>query len=308
MLSNQLNDDFLCRFVGLEHLGNRLENVGNGFLLLAEDFISETSQSAASFTVFKQPYNFQWLTDEPMLTLGCLVSGSLGRLIALYGLTLLRVRVRGGCVSVPDFTNFLETVDEREVLSRMSTERSADRWYALQLRTRWESSTATLLSSKGYQTFFPTYKTTKRGRGKSSELQAPLFPGYLFCRFNVFDRLPVLITPGVISVVSRGRVPIPVEDSELEAVQKMVYTGFQVEPCPYLEVGQIVRIEDGPLTGVEGVLTSFKGTRRMVVSISLLRRSVALEIDRSVVSPVQPRTPSASQERPTVTLLEPATA
>jgi transcription antitermination factor NusG len=190
----------------------------------------------------------------------------------------------------------------------MSTEPNVDRWYALQLRTRWESSTATLLSGKGYQTFFPTYKTRKRGHGKSAESQAPLFPGYLFCRFNVFDRLPVLITPGVISVVSRGRVPIPVEDSELEAVQKMVYTGFQVEPCPYLEVGQMVRIEDGALTGVEGVLTSFKGTRRLVVSISLLRRSVALEIDRSVVSPVQSRPSNAGQARPMLPSLEPVTA
>jgi transcription antitermination factor NusG len=190
----------------------------------------------------------------------------------------------------------------------MNTEPIADRWYALQLRTRWESSTATLLSSKGYQTFFPTYKTVKRGRVKSAEVQAPLFPGYLFCRFNVFDRLPVLITPGVISVVSRGRIPVPVENSEIEAIQKMVSTGFAVEPCPYLEVGQIVRIEHGPLTGIEGVLTSFKGTSRMVVSISLLRRSVALEIDRSVVSAVRPRQAATGEGRAMMRAFEPVIA
>ena len=190
----------------------------------------------------------------------------------------------------------------------MNTEPNNDRWYALQLRTRWESSTTTLLSGKGYETFLPTYKKLKRGRGGSNEVQAPLFPGYMFCRFNVFDRLPVLITPGVISVVGTGRVPIPVEDSELEAIQKMVSTGCQVEPWPYLEVGQKVRIEDGALSGIEGVLTSFKGTRRMVVSISLLRRSVALEIDRSAVSTIQPRHSASDQRSGILPRLEPVIA
>ena len=190
----------------------------------------------------------------------------------------------------------------------MNTEPKADRWYALQLRSRWESLTATLLSGKGYQTFLPTYKKTKRESGRSKELQSPLFPGYLFCRFNVFDRLPVLITPGVISVVGTGRIPIPVDESEIDAIQKMVATGRHVEPCPYLEVGQVVRIEDGALTGIEGVLTSFKGTRRIVVSISLLRRSVALEIDRSVVSPVQPKHVGAGQPRVIVPSFEPVVA
>jgi transcription antitermination factor NusG len=190
----------------------------------------------------------------------------------------------------------------------MSTQPIAYRWYALQLRSRWENSTAALLSSKGYETFLPTFKSVKGGRGRSTEAVAPLFPGYLFCRFNVFDRLPVLITPGVISVVGSGRIPIPIEESELKAVQKMISTGLPVKPWPFLEVGQIVRIEDGALSGVEGVLTSFKGTQRIVVSVSLLRRSVALEIDRSVVSPVQPRHATVAQPRPILPLLEPALA
>ncbi len=137
-------------------------------------------------------------------------------------------------------------------------------------------------------------------------MQSPLFPGYLFCRFNVCDRLPVLITPGVISVVGTGRVPIPVEESEIESIQRMVSSGLRVEPCPYLEVGQLVRIEDGALSGIEGVLTSFKGSQRIVVSISLLRRSVALEIDRSVVSPGQPKRSGVAQPGVVVPWFEPA--
>lgn len=177
----------------------------------------------------------------------------------------------------------------------MSRDQSGDRWYALQIRTRWESSTASFLSGKGYQTFLPTSKTLKRGGGRRrAELEAPLFPGYVFCRFDVHNRLPILVTPGVISVVGRGRIPVPIEDSEIAAIQKAISTGFQVEPCPYLEVGQLVRIEGGALSGVEGILTGMKGARRIVLSVSLLRRSVVLEIDRCEVRAIEP--PTASEE------------
>jgi transcription antitermination factor NusG len=190
----------------------------------------------------------------------------------------------------------------------MNTDLSREQWYALQLRTRWESSTATLLAGKGYQTFLPTYKTLKRVRGKSCEANSPLFPGYVFCRFDAHRRLPVLLTPGVIGVVGSGRIPIPVEDSEIEAIQTVVSTGFQAEPWPYLEVGQLVRIDDGALCGVQGILIGFKGARRIVVSISLLRRSVALEIDRSVVCAIQPSLAVPAGPLPFSPLLEPAVA
>jgi transcription antitermination factor NusG len=190
----------------------------------------------------------------------------------------------------------------------MTTYPSDEQWYALQLRTRWESSTAALLSGKGFQTFLPTSKTLKRVRGKSCELNSPLFPGYVFCRFDAHRRLPVLLTPGVITVVGRGRTPIPVDDAEIEALQKLVSTGLKVEPWPYLEVGQLVRIEDGALCGVEGILTGFRGTRRIVVSVSLLRRSVALEIDRSVVCPIQLTQSLPARPLPFSPLLEPAVA
>ena len=114
--------------------------------------------------------------------------------------------------------------------------------------------------------------------------------------------------PGVLNVVGSGRIPVPVEDSEIEAIQTVVSSGLRAEPWPYLQVGQQVRIEDGALCGVEGVLTSFRGTRRIVVSISLLRRSVALEIDRSVVSPVQPKHSGVAQPRVIVPSLEPVIA
>ena len=162
------------------------------------------------------------------------------------------------------------------------------RWFALQVRTRWEHSTAVLLSGKGYQTLLPTYQTKKRWNGRVKQMSAPLFPGYVFCEFDALKRLPILITPGVISVVGRGRVPLPVNDGEIAAIQTIVASGFQAEPWPYLEVGQKIRIEGDSLNGLEGILIQFKGNNRIVVSVSLLRRSVALEIDRDCVRPVAP--------------------
>jgi transcription antitermination factor NusG len=169
----------------------------------------------------------------------------------------------------------------------MDPETNDDRWYALQVRSRWESTTTTLLSGKGYQTFLPTCKVARRSRGKSRELAAPLFPGYVFCQFDVHNRFPVLVTPGVLNVVTRGRIPVPVEDSEIVAIQRVVSSGLWAEPWPYLEVGQQVRIQDGALSGLEGILISFRGSRRIVVSVSLLCRSVSLEIERSAVCPIQ---------------------
>jgi transcription antitermination factor NusG len=162
-----------------------------------------------------------------------------------------------------------------------------DKWYALQVRARWESSTAILLSGKGYKTFLPMFSTKKPSTGKRRDLTAPLFPGYVFCQFDVSNRLPILVTQGVLAVIGRGRIPVPVEDSELAALQRMVHSGVRAEPCPYLEVGQQVQIDDGALGGIQGILVSFKGSSRIVVSVSLLRRSVALEIDRSSVRPVR---------------------
>jgi transcription antitermination factor NusG len=168
----------------------------------------------------------------------------------------------------------------------ISPETDGQKWFALQVRTRWENSTVVLLSGKGYQTLLPTYQTKKRWNGRLRQLNAPLFPGYVFCQFDALNRLPILVTPGVIAVVGRGRVPVPVDDTEIAAIQTVVSSGFRAEPWPYLEVGQKIRIESGALNGLEGVLTNFKGNQRIVVSVSLLRRSVALEIDRICVSPL----------------------
>ncbi|PYU87474.1 MAG: hypothetical protein DMG08_28010, partial [Acidobacteria bacterium] len=91
--------------------------------------------------------------------------------------------------------------------------------------------------------------------------------------------LPILVTPGVRQVVGTGKTPVPVDESEIAALQSIVVSRLQARPWPFLQVGQRVRIEQGPLSGVEGILLDSQKRERLVVSVTLLQRSVAVEID-----------------------------
>jgi len=161
-----------------------------------------------------------------------------------------------------------------------------DLWYAVNVRTRSESMVAANLRYKGYEPFVPTYRTSKRWSDRVKVVDMPLFPGYLFCRFDVRKRLPILITPGVNHIVGIGKAPEPITDIEVEAIRTVVQSGLVYEPYPYLTVGQKVRVECGALYGLTGLVTEVKNRSRLVISVNLLMRSVAVEIDRTWVEPV----------------------
>jgi transcription termination/antitermination protein NusG len=160
-------------------------------------------------------------------------------------------------------------------------------WYALQVRPRCEKVVASTLVSKGFEGFLPLYSQRSQWSDRIKQLQLPLFTGYLFCRFDVNKRLPILVTPGVVRVVGIGGTPYPVEEREIQALQMIALSNLQAEPWSYLNIGQKVRIELGSLAGVEGILSGVKGSSKLVISVSLLKRSVAVEIDESWVVPVR---------------------
>jgi transcription antitermination factor NusG len=166
-------------------------------------------------------------------------------------------------------------------------------WFALQVRTRHELGAANLLRGRGYAPFVPLYQCRKRWSDRVKVVDAPLFPGYLFCRLNLQNRLPVLMTPGVIQIVGYSRVPIPVDEDEINAIQTMVAAGLPTQPWPFLQVGDRVHIERGPLRGLEGILLEVRGAQRLVLSVTLLQRSVAVEIDSTSVKSLRPTSPSA---------------
>ncbi len=160
-------------------------------------------------------------------------------------------------------------------------------WYALQVRPRFEKIVSRNLYSKGYEEFVPLYKRISRWSDRTKEIELPLFPGYVFYRFNVHQRLPILMIPGVNSVVGVGQNWMPVEQRELDDVRTLLQSGSHCEPWPYhLEVGQIVQVERGPLAGTQGFVARVKDTCRLVVSVNLLQRSVAVEIDRDCLAPI----------------------
>lgn len=159
-------------------------------------------------------------------------------------------------------------------------------WFALTVKPQHEKTAARALGVRGLEYFVPLYRARRRWSDRTKELELPLFPGYVFCRFAAGERAGVLATPGITSVVGFGRTPAPVAESEIEAIQRMVSSGLPVGPWPFLRVGQAVRIEAGPLCGLEGILVQLKDAWRVVVSVHLLQRSVAVEIDRDVLSVV----------------------
>jgi transcription antitermination factor NusG len=158
-------------------------------------------------------------------------------------------------------------------------------WFALQVRSQRECRVADHLIGKGYELFLPLYKYRKRWSDRIKEVEAPLFPGYLFCRLDPDDRLPVLKTPWVLQIVGLNHTPIPIDEDEIGAVRTLIASGAPTQPCPFVAIGDRVRIESGPLRGVVGILSQFKDNHRLVVSITLLQRSVAVEIDSALITP-----------------------
>jgi len=160
-------------------------------------------------------------------------------------------------------------------------------WYALQVRSRKENYVASQIAGQGYECLLPTYKCIRNWSDRRKEVEQPLFPGYLFCRFDFQQRRPLILTPGVLQIVGTGRTPVPVTDDEIRALQLAVSSGLPKQPWPYLEVGQRVRVNYGTLAGLEGILVNLKGNHRVVLSVTLLQRSVAMEVDTAWLTPVK---------------------
>ena len=177
--------------------------------------------------------------------------------------------------------------------ANMGQTRIEQQWYALQVRPRFEKVVALHLQHKGYEEYLPLYRKRQRWSGRVKEVDLPLFPGYLFCKFDVFRRLPILVIPGVMSVVGVGRNPLAVAEEEITAVQNVVKSGLTYEPSGFITTGQLARVERGPLRGLIGVVLESRNNCRLIVSVNLLQRSVSVELDAADVMPV-----SAGNHRP----------
>jgi transcription antitermination factor NusG len=162
-------------------------------------------------------------------------------------------------------------------------------WVAIQVRQRFEKQVATAFISKRIETFIPLYSSRRQWSDRVKDLEVPLFAGYVFCRLDLQYRMPALTVPGVIQFVGIGKTPVPIETSEISALQSVVKSGAAFMPWPFLQIGQRIRVERGSLRDLEGILIQTKGSHRLVLSVSLLERSVAVELDRDCVTPIVSR-------------------
>jgi len=152
-------------------------------------------------------------------------------------------------------------------------------WYVVRVKANAERKVAQGLCARGMDVFLPM-QVRPGGRKGTTRIEIPLFPGYVFAQFDCRAALSVLMCPGVVHILCRGSVPEPVDPVEMHAVQSVTRLARSVEPLPAFAVGQKVRISGGPLADVHGIVLRDIGRDRLVVSISLLKRSIVAEVQR----------------------------
>jgi transcription antitermination factor NusG len=164
------------------------------------------------------------------------------------------------------------------------------KWYALAVGYQHEQQAERALRSKGLETLVPLYKSQRQWSDRVKEIQLPVFAGYVLCYFPLRERLHVMDTPGVGKIVGFGGTPAAVEDSEIAAIQRVVASKQPWAPWPYLKAGDRVRVERGPMRGLEGTLLRTKDALRLVIGVEMLQRSMAVELDREAIEPIRMRT------------------
>jgi len=161
------------------------------------------------------------------------------------------------------------------------------RWYAAYTCANHERSVRDQLEQRSVESFLPDYETVRRWKDRRIRIMLPLFPGYVFVHLALRDRLRVLQIPSVVRLVGFGGQPAVLLDQEIEGLRQGLAREMGIEPYPYLRVGHRVRVRNGPLQGMEGMLVRKKNGSRLVISLGLIMRSVAVEIDLAELEPVR---------------------
>jgi transcription antitermination factor NusG len=164
-------------------------------------------------------------------------------------------------------------------------------WYAVYTCANHERRVADQLTSRGVEHFLPQYESLRRWKDRKVRLQLPLFPGYIFVQVALRDRLRVLDVPSVVRLVGFNGRPAPLLEADVTRIREFLELGFRAEPHPYLTVGKRVRVKNGPLAGMEGILSRRKGKFRVVISIELVQRAVAVDVGEADVESCSTKSP-----------------
>jgi len=179
----------------------------------------------------------------------------------------------------------LTTAIPEAVQSGLPTEFADPRWYAVYTWAHHEKRVAEQIGQSQVRSFLPVYRSVHRWKDRRKEIELALFPSYVFVHLALKDRLIVLKIPGVVHIVSSGGKPTPLAEGEIEQLQRGIDGSVRMQPHPFLQAGRRVRVRSGPMAGLEGILLRRKDGLRLVLSIEILMRSVALEIDEADVEP-----------------------
>ena len=158
-------------------------------------------------------------------------------------------------------------------------------WFAIWTRSRHEKIVREQLDARNVEVFLPTITRWSRWKDRRKQVTWPLFPGYCFARFEPTDTLPILKTPGVVSIVSVAGAPAPIPEYEVEGIRRLVESQLQFDPCPFIREGAMVEVVHGPLNGVIGRLVRKGSHARLVLSVELVGRAVSVTVDAADVRP-----------------------
>jgi transcription antitermination factor NusG len=170
----------------------------------------------------------------------------------------------------------------------ISNESSAGDWYVAYTKHQHEMAVARALASRGFDTLLPVYSTTRVWKTGKKVLNLPLFPCYVFIRGKLERRREIITTPGIHTLVSQAGKPCPIPPAEIHAIQQAAKSGCRLAPYPLLQCGELVRIKNGPMVGVEGILERKKNTCKLIISVEMLGKAAAVEIDSSAVERIRP--------------------
>ncbi|RMD65426.1 UpxY family transcription antiterminator [Candidatus Parcubacteria bacterium] len=159
-------------------------------------------------------------------------------------------------------------------------------WYAIHTRSRHEKVVRDQLAAKGVTHLLPLWRKRSVWKDRIKMIDVPLFSGYLFAYFPLQDRLQVLTTVGVVRIVGINGQPVPIPQEQIDAVRTMMEKHLRYDPHPYLTEGMRVRVKRGALAGAEGILIAKRAHYRLVISVDLIQRSVAVDIDSADVEPL----------------------
>jgi transcription antitermination factor NusG len=179
-----------------------------------------------------------------------------------------------------DFSRTATKVAERRrvALESCPTTDSLPHWYAAYTRANHEKRIADRLSALEVEHYLPLYASLRRWKDRRVRLQLPLFPSYVFVCLSRRDRLAILQIPGVVHLVGCKGVPVPIPDGEIVRIREFLSQGYVAEPHRYLAVGRRVRVVNGPLQGIEGVVVNRKNRQRFVISFETIQRSISVEV------------------------------